>query len=118
MSGQGLDPRQTARMIAQIEGTLLCEAEKRTALAAAESFASRLPWLSPDQHEEVARLYADDRLVLAHQTLRRVADRAEQLRGEYTLRYEQLRLRLVCACAAAVLAVLALALPLLGALSG
>lgn len=87
---------ETAEGIRQLEGYLLLEAERAAARRSAEDFADKLPWLVPDQREEVVRLYASERMTLTRRTLEHIASRCEELRGEYGHRYEQLRRRLLC----------------------
>ncbi|MET9297216.1 hypothetical protein [Streptomyces sp. NPDC003077] len=102
------DAHDTARGIARVEGYLLWQAERDRARAEAEEFADRMPWLTTAQREEVTRLYREQRLVVARQVLRAIADRCEELREEYTARYETLRRRLVRAGVATLLGAVAL----------
>ncbi|MEC4016333.1 hypothetical protein [Streptomyces sp. H27-D2] len=95
--------QEAASGIARLEGYLLCQAENRTARAEAEAFARRLPWLTGDQHEEVVRLYTEERLALARSTLQRIADRCHELHADYAARYEDLRRRLARAMLAVLL---------------
>ncbi|OKK04631.1 hypothetical protein AMK26_15025 [Streptomyces sp. CB03234] len=94
--------RETAAGINRIEGYLLCQAELRRARIEGEAFASRMPWLTRAQHEEVAHLYAQDRIELSQKVLRAIADRCVELQEQYTARYESLRQRLVCLSVAAL----------------
>ncbi|MCQ0025328.1 hypothetical protein M4914_21915 [Streptomyces somaliensis DSM 40738] len=100
--------RGTAEGINRIEGYLLAQAELLRAREEGEAFARRMPWLTTAQHEEVARLYAEDRIELSKKVLRAVADRCVELRGEYTARYAQLRQRLLCLSTASLLVAAAL----------
>jgi hypothetical protein len=95
--------REVTSGIARLEGYLLCQTEIRNARAEAEAFARRMPWLTTAQHDEVVRLYTEDRIALARRVLQRIADRCNELEAEYTARYEQLRQRLVCTCVALLL---------------
>jgi hypothetical protein len=101
-------PHEIESGIARIEGYLLCQTEISNARAEAEAFARRMPWLTAAQHEEIVRLYTEDRMELSRRVLQRIADRCRELRAEYTARYEELRRRLVCACVAVVLGAFAL----------
>jgi hypothetical protein len=92
----------SARGLAQIEGYLLWNAELEQARHQAGLFADQLPWLTTAQREDVERVYAADRVAVSRATLVRIAERAVELRGEYTERYRRLRARCV---ATAVLAV-------------
>ncbi|WP_329373012.1 hypothetical protein OG896_38710 [Streptomyces sp. NBC_00669] len=81
----------------RIEGYLLWNAELAQARREAAGFTAHLPWLTTAQREEVERVYVADRVRLSRETLRRVIDRAAELRGEYGERYEYLRRRCVAA---------------------
>ncbi|MET9801693.1 hypothetical protein [Streptomyces sp. NPDC006368] len=94
---------QTAADINRVEGYLLRQAELRNAREEGEAFAGRMPWLTTAQHEEVARLYAQDRVELSKKVLRAIAHRCEELRGEYTARYAHLRQRLLCMSVASLI---------------
>ncbi|GAA2357921.1 hypothetical protein [Streptomyces cuspidosporus] len=99
-------PDEIESGIARLEGYLLCQRELGDARAEAEAYADRLPWLTTTQREEVVRLYAEERVELSRRMLRRIADRCEELRAEYTARYEELRRRLLYRCVAVVLVAL------------
>jgi hypothetical protein len=92
-----------AAVINEVEGYLLYQAELRTADKEAEAFVRRMPWLTTAQREEVARHYADQRIELSKEVLRAIATRCEELRAEYTARYESLRQRLMCVSTAALI---------------
>jgi hypothetical protein len=77
----------------QIESYLLWNAEVEEARRQAVCFTAHLPWLTTAQREEVERVYIADRVVVSRATLRRICDRAAELRGEYTERYRYLRRR-------------------------
>ncbi|GAA2483719.1 hypothetical protein GCM10010406_20040 [Streptomyces thermolineatus] len=85
--------------INQLEGYLLLEAERSSARHDAEEFADRMPWLGFGEREELVRLYTEERSRLTRQTMRRVSDRAAELRREYGARYRQLRLATWCTAA-------------------
>jgi hypothetical protein len=85
-----------AAAVNEVEGYLLCQAELRKAREEAETFACRLAYLTTAQQEEVARAYAEDRIQMSQTALRAVATRCEELRAEYSARYEHLRLRMLC----------------------
>lgn len=99
-------PDEIESGIARLEGYLLCQRELGDARTEAEAYADRLPWLTSAQREEVVRLYAEERVELSRRMLRRIADRCEELRAEYTARYEELRRRLLYRCVAVVLVAL------------
>ncbi|MEU7241334.1 hypothetical protein [Streptomyces sparsogenes] len=99
-------PDEIESGIARLEGYLLCQREFGDARTEAEAYADRLPWLTAAQREEVVRLYAEERVELSRRMLRRIADRCEELRAEYTARYEELRRRLLYRCVAVVLVAL------------
>ncbi|WP_202238285.1 hypothetical protein [Actinacidiphila reveromycinica] len=81
----------------RIEGYLLWSAEVARARREAGGFTEHLPWLTTAQREEVERVYVADRLRLSRETLRRIVDRAAELREEYAARYRELRRRCVAA---------------------
>ncbi|MDQ1038736.1 hypothetical protein QFZ75_005152 [Streptomyces sp. V3I8] len=104
----GPPDRPGAGLAGEIEGYLLLEAERDQARREAAALCSRLPWLTTAQAEDVARHYVDQRLGLTGQALRRTADRAHRLRGEYESRYAALRVTLLkwhALCASLLLAV-------------
>jgi hypothetical protein len=92
----------SARGLAQIEGYLLWNAELEQARLQAGLFAEQLPWLTTAQREDVERVYAADRVAVSRATLLRIAERAVELRGEYTERYRRLRARCLAAAVVAV----------------
>nr|WP_202546493.1 hypothetical protein [Streptomyces sp. SID2119] len=91
--------------MAQLEGYLLWNAEVESARAQARRFTGELPWLTTAQREDVERVYLADRVAVSRESLTRVRDRAAELRGEYTARYERLRARCVALSVVAVGAV-------------
>ncbi|GGZ21671.1 hypothetical protein [Streptomyces nitrosporeus] len=95
----------SARGLAQVEGYLLWNAEVEEARRRAGRFTEQLPWLTTAQREDVERVYVGDRVELCRESLTRIADRAVELRGEYTERYERLRARCVAVSALTVGAV-------------
>lgn len=97
--------KDSARGLAQLEGYLLWNAEVEGARAQARRFTDELPWLTTAQREDVERVYLTDRIALSRDSLIRVRDRAAELRGEYTARYERLRARCVALAVVAVGAV-------------
>ncbi|WP_299538190.1 hypothetical protein [uncultured Streptomyces sp.] len=80
-----------------MEGYLLWNAEIEDARRRATRLTDQLPWLTSAQREDVERVYVADRAAASRETLTRIAERAAELRGEYTARYEQLRMRCVAA---------------------
>ncbi|WP_411083344.1 hypothetical protein [Streptomyces sp. cmx-18-6] len=97
--------KESARGLAQLEGYLLWNAEVERARAQARRFTDELPWLTTAQREDVERAYLADRVSVTRESLIRVRDRAVELRGEYTERYERLRARCVALAVVAVGAV-------------
>ncbi|MEV2245595.1 hypothetical protein [Streptomyces sp. NPDC049970] len=87
--------KESARGLAQVEGYLLWNAEVEEAGRQARSFTEALPWLTTAQREDVERVYVTYRMAVCRQTLTKIADRAVELRGEYTARYDRLRVRCV-----------------------
>ncbi len=106
--GRSAAGRDVAGAINQVEGYLLWQAELHKTRTEAEAFADRMPWLTTAQHEEVVRLYADERLTVTKDYLRTIARRCHELREEYTTRYLQLRRRLLCLSITAVTSAIAL----------
>nr|WP_206312817.1 hypothetical protein [Streptomyces sp. 196(2019)] len=98
--------------MAQLEGYLLWNAEIERARAHARRFTDQLPWLTTAQREDVERVYLTERVAASRDALTRVRDRAAELRGEYTARYERLRARCVALAVTAVGAVTAVAISL------
>lgn len=92
----------SARGLAQIEGYLLWNAELEQARLQAGLFAEQLPWLTTAQREDVERVYAADRVAVSRAALLRIAERAVELRGEYTERYRRLRARCLATAVVAV----------------
>ncbi|MFC8286060.1 hypothetical protein [Streptomyces cyaneofuscatus] len=97
--------KDSARGLAQLEGYLLWNAEVERARAQARRFTGELPWLTTAQREDVERVYLAHRVAVSRESLTRVRDRAADLRGEYTARYERLRARCVALSVVAVGAV-------------
>ncbi|MEY9957434.1 Flp pilus assembly protein TadB [Streptacidiphilus sp. MAP5-52] len=77
-----------------LEGFLVWQAEAKQARSAAQRFSDRLPWLTTAQREEVIRVYTADRMETSRATIRRLAERSNAMRQEYTARYSTLRARL------------------------
>jgi hypothetical protein len=93
--------------IAQLEGYLLLQAERRNARTEGDAFAAGLSWPTAEQRAELAARYAEERMALARRVLAGVADRCHALEAEYTARYRRLRRRLLCAALCALLALAA-----------
>ncbi|MEU0085947.1 hypothetical protein [Streptomyces sp. NPDC006274] len=109
MRGRVRQPEaEVAAGIAKLEGYLLAQSRVREAEREAEEFAGRMPWLTGAQREEVVRIYTEDRIALSRRVLKALVSRANELRAEYTARYEELRRRLLCASVAALLGSIAL----------
>ncbi|KUH40369.1 MULTISPECIES: hypothetical protein [Streptomyces] len=98
----------TAHRAARRAGRPLHRTHSREARAEGEAFARRMPWLTAAQHEEVARLYAEDRVESSARLLGRTTARCGELREEYAAHYDRLRRRLLCAGAATLLTAAAL----------
>ncbi|MET9422408.1 MULTISPECIES: hypothetical protein [unclassified Streptomyces] len=94
---------EVAAGLVRLEGYLLAQSRLQEAQQEAEAFAGRMPWLTSAQREEVVRAYTQDRIALSRRVLEALVSRADELRLEYTARYEELRRRLLCAGVAAVL---------------
>ncbi|RPK54227.1 hypothetical protein EES43_29130 [Streptomyces sp. ADI96-02] len=94
----------SARGLAQLEGFLLLNAEVERARRQARRFTDELPWLTTAQRDDVERVYLADRVAVTRASLTRVRDRALELRGEYTERYERLRARCLAVSALTVCA--------------
>ncbi|MFD7712578.1 hypothetical protein [Streptomyces sp. NPDC059786] len=89
------NPRETAAGLADLQGYLMAQATVREAQVRATAFADALPWLTTAEREDVVRRYADDDIARTRAAWQSVAHRADELRGEYTDRYDQLRRRLL-----------------------
>jgi len=87
--------KETARGLAQVEGYLLLTTEVEKARRDARRFTEALPWLTTAQREDVERVYVADRVEVCRETFTRIAGRAVELRGEYSARYDRLRVRCV-----------------------
>ncbi|MEV6319436.1 hypothetical protein [Streptomyces sp. NPDC051776] len=90
------DRRQVKAGIARLEGYLLGQQQLGIAQREAEAFASRLPWLTTSQHEEIVRLYREERIALTRHTYRTIIARSEELKKAYTKRYLTLQRKLLC----------------------
>ncbi|MFF8275773.1 hypothetical protein ACF05T_06600 [Streptomyces lateritius] len=88
-----MDRDETAAGLARLEGYLMSQAVLSEARRAGEDFARALSWLGPLEREEIARRFADEHLALRRQMLHAVVERAAELRGEYSDRYDLLRRR-------------------------
>ncbi len=97
--------KDSARGLAQLEGFLLWNAEVERARRQARRFTDQLPWLTTAQREDVERVFITERVAVSRESLTRIRDRAEELRGEYTGRYARLRARCVAVTVGAVGAV-------------
>jgi hypothetical protein len=96
------------RVINEIEGFLLWEAEKDRARTRADAFCAGLPWLTESQRQEVELRYCEDQRDVARAYLERIAVRSATLRTEYEGVYRALRRRLITAFLSGTLAVAAL----------
>ncbi|MEU1799662.1 hypothetical protein [Streptomyces sp. NPDC019937] len=104
MSPETDHDREVAAGLVEIEGLLLAAHHRRRAREEGEAFARRMPWLTPPQHREVARLYTDRHMALAKEMLRTVISRSEELKAEYTHRYRSLKKRLLTVTVTSVVA--------------
>ncbi|MFD3799286.1 hypothetical protein [Streptomyces californicus] len=94
--------KESARGLAQLEGFLLWNAEVERARRRACRFTDQLPWLTTAQREDVERVFVAEHVITARESLIRVRDRAEELRAEYSGRYNRLRARCVAVSAGVV----------------
>ncbi|MFG1808035.1 hypothetical protein [Streptomyces sp. NPDC049040] len=85
------------RGLEQMAEYLLWNAELEAARRQATAFAANLPWLTTSQREDVERVYVADRVAASRAMLQRNVDRAVELRGEYSARYEELKRHCVAA---------------------
>ena len=88
-------PQQVERGIRDLEGHLLWASEIAGSRRAAQHFASRFAWATTDEREDLARVYADQRLEDSHQMIDRIAERANTLQAQYEVRWQQATSRLV-----------------------
>ncbi|MFD5028948.1 hypothetical protein ACFVWX_23815 [Streptomyces sp. NPDC058220] len=94
--------KDSARGLVRLEGYLLWSAEVEDVRRRTVRFTEQLPWLTTAQREEVERVYTADGVAASREMLVRIANRAAELREEYTERYLQLRTRCVAATVVAV----------------
>ncbi|MGI5401106.1 hypothetical protein ACQEVG_16910 [Streptomyces sp. CA-135486] len=85
----------------------------REARLRAEAFASRMPWLTAAEREELIRLYAEESVAGARSYWEAVSMRAGELRAEYTARYKVLRRRVLYPSVAALVCSAALCVTVL-----
>lgn len=104
MSPETDHSREAAAGLVDLEGLLMTAHHRRRAREEGESLARSMPWLTPHQHQEVVRLYADRHLALVKEMLRTVISRSEELKAEYSHRYHLLRRRLLTVTVASVIA--------------
>ncbi|RNG30746.1 hypothetical protein [Streptomyces botrytidirepellens] len=95
---------EAAAGLVELEGLLVAAHHRQRADEEGEAFARRMPWLTTHQHQEVARLYADCHVALTKEILRTVISRSEDLKAEYSQRYELLKKRLLVAALASLIA--------------
>lgn len=100
----------TRALLNEIEGHLLVAAAREEARTAAVRFTAPLHWLTTAQREELECRFEAEFLVLARDSWRHTATRAEELRGEYEEEYRGLRRRLLAGCLLGWSVVLAAAL--------
>ncbi|MFG2678164.1 hypothetical protein [Streptomyces sp. NPDC048392] len=85
-------PSSTASAIAaQAEGFLLAREHRHDADREAQALCSALTWLTTAQAEDLTRHYVSHRIALSRRMLSATVNRADELRGEYEARYQQLR---------------------------
>jgi hypothetical protein len=100
---------ESRRGLEQMADYLLWNAEVEEARRRADTFVSRLPWLTTSQRDDVERVYVADRVTASRTMLQRNCDRAAELRGEYGERYQVLKRRCVAAVLLCVAAAVGLA---------
>ncbi|MGI5441024.1 cytochrome C oxidase subunit I [Streptomyces shenzhenensis] len=91
----------------QVEGYLLWQTRVQDAKCLARAFTEAFDWLTTSQRVEIERRYIGDRLQCEEQDLRRIVQRAADLRSEYEQRYRRLRLRCTAVTVSAVTAAVA-----------
>lgn len=89
------DHREVAAGINEVEGYLLARTEADNARIEAEAFADCLPWLLTAQRDDVVQRYTEARIASSLAQMRHISARCEELRGEYSRRYQSLRMRLL-----------------------
>ncbi|MFG2772767.1 hypothetical protein [Streptomyces sp. NPDC048350] len=91
----GTHEAEAAAGIAQLEGYLLAHQAQAEAGEAGAAFARRFPWMGPQEQSDVARAFAQEHLAVRLHMFRAAVARADELKGQYSHRYECLRRRLV-----------------------
>lgn len=86
---------ETAAIAAEAEGFLIAHCHREEARREAQTLCARLPWLTTAQAEDLTRHYVNHRIVLTRQILTTTSERAQELRSEYEVRYQDLRRRLL-----------------------
>ncbi|MQY14327.1 hypothetical protein SRB5_44910 [Streptomyces sp. RB5] len=104
MSEAGADP-SVRDGINQLETYLYWQHQEERTRAETEALCAALPWLGPDERDEVARHYLTARRDLTETMRQHIACRIPQIRSEYETRYHQLRVRTVAGAAGAVPAI-------------
>lgn len=80
--------------LARIEGYLMSQAALREAKDAGDAFARALTWLGSGERDEISERFAQHHLRLRKEMLAATVVRAEELKAEYSHRYEHLRSRI------------------------
>ncbi|MGW7329009.1 hypothetical protein ACWGIU_10500 [Streptomyces sp. NPDC054840] len=86
---------EAAAGLAELEGYLMGRAARHRAAREADAFADELPWLAHAEREEVVRLYTARHLARTRQVLLEITQRSQELKEEYSRRYETLRCRML-----------------------
>ncbi|MFD3538388.1 hypothetical protein ACFWUQ_02660 [Streptomyces sp. NPDC058662] len=81
--------------LAELEGYLMSRAAQHCAAREADAFADDLPWLGQAEREDVIRLYTARHLARTRQTLHEITNRSQELKEEYSRRYQALRCRVL-----------------------
>ncbi|WP_399934076.1 hypothetical protein [Streptomyces kanamyceticus] len=82
---------EAAAIAAEAEGFLIAHGHRVEAHREARALCEKLPWLTTAQAEDLTRHYVQHRMALTRHMLGTTARRAQELRGEYEARYQQLR---------------------------
>jgi CHASE3 domain sensor protein len=103
----------------QIEGYLYREAHVREAHRKARDFAWELPGLTTDQRLDVEEAYARVQVENARQVTRHIAERIQQIEGQYEARHRRLARSMAAAMAVVTLGMVGLCIAvILGTAAG
>ncbi|MFD9359548.1 hypothetical protein [Streptomyces sp. NPDC060031] len=87
---------ETPAGLARIEGFLMSQAALLEAREKGQAFAGALTWLGPGEQDEISHRFAQHHLALRKEMLAATVARAEELKAEYSHRYDHLRWRITC----------------------